>query len=150
MTETTQQLTQAPLTRTQLQFFQAFAEQIVHASYEERGAEDLAEAFSSMIDFKDFGKRLGQAMLSRVSYSDVKAVDKFMRSEQFINVMAALDTSLDSVALTLDDAANAAFTTSFILNTMSPVLAPEEYAQALATTDKPLTPWDQLLMQARG
>ena len=144
MTETTQKLT-----RSQLQFFQHFAEKAVRASFATVD-DSVVEAFASQIDFKDFGNRLGQAMLSRVSYSDVKAVDKFMQSEQYINVMNALSDAVDSVALTQDDAENIALATSFVLDTVSPVLAPEEYAEALAATDKPLSPLEQLLARAKG
>lgn len=149
MTDTTQKAVQQ-LTRTQLQFFQTFAEQAVRASYAVVEQTEVVEAFVKQIDFKEFGKRFGQAMLSRVSYSDVKAVDKFMQSEQFNNVMNALSDAVDSVALTQSDAENIALTTSFVLDTVSPVLAPEEYTAALAATDKPLTPLEQLLMKARG
>lgn len=138
------------LTRTQLQFFQTFAERAVCASFATVEEPEIVEAFVQQIDFKEFGKRFGGMMLSRVSYSDVKAVDKFMQSEQYNNVMDALSDAVDSVMLTEDDAQNTALMASFILDTLSPALAPEEYTEALAITEKPLTPLEQLLERARA
>ncbi|PKA72878.1 hypothetical protein ATI02_5979 [Pseudomonas baetica] len=149
MTDTIQQ--DAPritLTRTQIQFFQSLAEQSVRASFESVEDPAVVEKFIEPIHFKQYGKHFGETMLSRVSYSDVKAVDKFMKSEQFINVMAALEEAVDTVPFTEDDALNTAFTASFILDTVSPVLAPEEYAAALASTDKPMGALEKLLSRA--
>ena len=148
--ETTKEAATVSLTRTQIQFFQTFAEQAVRASFAAVEEPEIVDAFVQQIDFKEFGKRFGESMLSRVSYSDVKAVDKFMQSEQYNNVMNALSDAVDSVMLTEDDAQNTALMASFILDTVSPALAPEEYTEALAITEKPLTPLEQLLERARA
>ena len=138
------------LTRTQHQFFQAFAERAVRSSFDSVDDASVVDAFVSQIDFKELGKRFGEAMLTRVTYSDIKAVDKFMQSEQFINVMEALSHAVDNVALTQNDAENISLAASFILDTVSPVLAPVEYTEALAATEKPLSPLEQLLFGAKG
>ncbi|MGJ7513639.1 DUF7375 domain-containing protein [Pseudomonas baetica] len=108
------------MTRAQLQFFHAFAEQAVRSSLAGMNDPEFVEELIAQADFKDYGKRLGESILSTVSYSDVKAVDKFMNSEQFVNVMDALAVAVDSIPVTQNDVANALFATAVVAASMTP------------------------------
>ena len=108
------------MTRSQLQFFHAFAEQAVRSSLAGMNDPEFVEELIAQADFKDYGKRIGESMLSTVSYSDVKAVDKFMNGEQFVNVMDALAVAVDSIQVTQDDVANSLFATAVVAASMAP------------------------------
>jgi ribosomal protein L16 Arg81 hydroxylase len=119
------------LTLTHQRFFEDFAERAMLESLADAG-EEAAKALMSQIDMKEYSRRFGEAVLSKVSYSQVKAVDKFMQSDDFIAVLNAVAHAVESVEVTQDDVANMLFAAGFVLETANPAIEPELYAEARA------------------
>lgn len=83
---------QKKLTKAQKEFFGAFAsnavENILGPVLEFKGLEITAEQVSTL-DLSELVASIGGAFLERVDFKTLKAVDKFMRSEDFVNVVLA-------------------------------------------------------------
>lgn len=94
----TQEATVAPvkLTKTQREFFVQFSKGavagILGPVLEFKGVEitpeQLAEVIETM-DLTDLTKAIGQAFLARVDFKTIVKVDKFMKSEEFMQVVQA-------------------------------------------------------------
>ena len=150
MTEQTQV---QKLTVAQTAFFTQFAEDAVRESFTHASDDEAVEKFVSGLDLKEFGTRLGKVILSRVSYSDVKAVDKFLKSDQYNNVIAAVAEAVEVCEPTQNDAQNLLLASTFVLETMSPLVDPQAYADAQAVdaqNDPQLTFLDRLQIKAQG
>lgn len=94
----TEEIVKAPikLTKAQREFFGAFAtnavQNILIPLLELKGVElnaEQAEAVMKTIDLKDLTQAIGEGFLGHVDFKTIIKVDRFMKSEEFVKVIAA-------------------------------------------------------------
>lgn len=84
------------LTKAQREFFGAFAhnavENVLIPLLELKGVElnaEQAKAVMAQIDLKDLTQAIGEGFLSQIDFKTITKVDRFMKSEDFVNVITA-------------------------------------------------------------
>ncbi|MCY1276649.1 hypothetical protein D9M70_253160 [compost metagenome] len=91
--------TNAVMTKTHRKYFLAFVQDAIRGAYAGSVPAEKLEEFLSQVDLQPAADQIGQAILSKVSYSQVKAVDKFMKSDDYISVIGAIQYALAEFVL---------------------------------------------------
>ncbi|WP_146035985.1 hypothetical protein [Pseudomonas sp. LFM046] len=87
-------MTDTKLTSTHRKYFLAFVQDAVRGAHASTMPTEKVEEFLTSVNLQPVADELGKAILSKVSYSQVKAVDKFMNSADYLAVMDAIAHAL--------------------------------------------------------
>lgn len=101
--------TPVKLTRTHQTYFEQYARDLLALALKDASDDANTQYLLSLIDYKDFGKRFGEAVLSKCSYSDVKAADKAYSDPAVIRATIAIEEAIASVVPSADDIKNIQF-----------------------------------------
>lgn len=108
-------MTVTKLTRTQQKYFEELAVQMFELALSQGGADkETSDKLLALIDPKEYATRLGTAILSNCSFSDVKYLDKHSRDPAIIRATIAIEDALANTAPSLDAAKNIAFAASMM------------------------------------
>jgi hypothetical protein len=89
---------QFKLTPTQLAFFKSFTRDAVIAALSETSRSDEVEMLLKAVDLTPLVMEVAEAMLSKTDFTAIKRVDRFMQSDEYVEVMGAVAGALASIA----------------------------------------------------
>ncbi|KFE55003.1 hypothetical protein [Pseudomonas syringae] len=89
---------QFKLTPTQLAFFKDFTRDAVTAALSQTSSPDKVASFLKEIDLTPLALEVAQAMLSKTTFTAIKRVDRFMQSDEYVEVMGAVAGALANIA----------------------------------------------------
>ncbi|PUB40060.1 hypothetical protein [Pseudomonas sp. GV047] len=135
------------LTRTHIAFFEQYVEDLFRRALTETSAPDTnVDSILALIDFRDYGKRFGEAVLSQVSYQDLKYAEKVLSDERITKATAAINHAVAHIKVSKDDSINHEVDARFILNTATTEL---ELLDALAGASQEVQDKAIEILQAR-
>lgn len=88
---------QFKLTPAQLAFFKSFTRDAVIAALSETSRSDEVETLLKEVDLTPLTLEIAEAMLSKTDFTAIKRVDRFMQSDEYVEVMGALASALASI-----------------------------------------------------
>ncbi|MCK9735523.1 hypothetical protein [Pseudomonas syringae] len=97
------------LTRTQQAYFEKYTKDLIALALQGSLPEVNTDYLISLIDFKDFGKRFGEAVLDKCSYTDLKAADKAYSDPAVIRATIAIEDAIATIVPSADDLKNVQF-----------------------------------------
>lgn len=89
---------QFKLTPAQLAFFKSFTRDAVIAALSETSRSDEVEMLLEEVDLTPLVMEVAEAMLSKTDFTAIKRVDRFMQSDEYVEVMGAVAGALASIA----------------------------------------------------
>ncbi|KOP51122.1 hypothetical protein OX90_09140 [Pseudomonas coronafaciens pv. porri] len=97
------------LTRTQQAYFEKYTKDLITLALQDSSPEVNTDYLISLIDFKDFGKRFGEVVLDKCSYTDLKAADKAYSDPAVIRATIAIEDAIATIVPSADDLKNVQF-----------------------------------------
>lgn len=91
------------MTRTHQAYFEKFAEDLFRRALIESNQHTDVEYILSLIDFKEYGKRMATEAFKHASYTDLKYADKVLSDERVTRSTYAIEQAIAKVTPTTDE-----------------------------------------------
>ncbi|MBJ2242504.1 DUF7375 domain-containing protein [Pseudomonas sp. MF6768] len=91
------------LTKAQQQFFTRFVEDATRSTLQDVRTSEEIDDFIAGTDLSPMVQEYAESLLKQVDFTALKRVDRFLRSDEYLAVMAAIENTLTDVTRRTDE-----------------------------------------------
>lgn len=91
------------LTKAQAQFFSCFVEDATRSTLQGVRTPEEVDKFIADTDLSPLVREYAESLLKKVDFTTLKRVDRFLRSDEYLTVMAAIEKTLTQVTRREDE-----------------------------------------------